>query len=147
MTWWPISTVTSVDRYNYTKFELEKMDDKFNYGRNCLKAWTPENPHTNIPRAVYGDPNGNSRVSDRFIERGDYFRLNNLQIGYNLPATVCSKLGISNLRLYVGGNRLFTITGYSGYDPSTMGGISSMGTDYAASPLCRTFMAGLKFGF
>ncbi|CAK7021165.1 MAG: TonB-dependent receptor P3 [Bacteroides rodentium] len=136
-----------VDRYNYTKFELERMDDKFNYGRNCLNAWTPENTHTNIPRAVYGDPNNNRRVSDRFIERGDYFRLNNLQIGYNLPATVCSKLGISNLRLYVGGNRLFTITGYSGYDPSTMGGIDSMGTDYAASPLCRTFMAGLKFGF
>lgn len=93
------------------------MDTKFNYGRNALKAWTPENPNTNIPRAVYGDPNKNARTSDRFIERGDFFRLNNLQLGYNLPATVCGKLGISNLRFYVGGTRIFTITGYSGYDP------------------------------
>lgn len=136
-----------VDRYNYTKYQLERMDTKFNYGRNALKAWTPENPNTNIPRAVYGDPNKNARTSDRFIERGDFFRLNNLQLGYNLPATVCGKLGISNLRFYVGGTRIFTITGYSGYDPSTNGGIDRMGYDYASSPLCRTFMAGIKFGF
>ena len=136
-----------VDRYNYTKYQLERMDTKFNYGRNALKAWTPENPNTNIPRAVYGDPNKNARTSDRFIERGDFFRLNNLQLGYNLPATVCGKLGISNLRFYVGGTRIFTITGYSGYDPSTNGGIDRMGYDYASSPLCRTFIAGIKFGF
>ncbi len=136
-----------VDRYNYTKYQLERMDTKFNYGRNALKAWTPDNPKTNIPRAVYGDPNQNSRTSDRFIERGDFFRLNNLQLGYNLPTTVCGKLGISNLRFYVGGTRLFTITGYSGYDPSTNGGIDRMGYDYASSPLCRTLMAGVKFGF
>lgn len=136
-----------VDRYNYTKYQLERMDTKFNYGRNALKAWTPENPNTNIPRAVYGDPNKNARTSDRFIERGDFFRLNNLQLGYNLPSTVCGKLGISNLRFYVGGTRIFTITGYSGYDPSTNGGIDRMGYDYASSPLCRTFMAGIKFGF
>lgn len=136
-----------VDRYNYTKYQLERMDTKFNYGRNALRAWTPEHPNTDIPRAVYGDPNGNIRTSDRFIERGDFFRLNNLQIGYNLPSKICNKIGLNNCRVYIGGTRIFTITGYKGYDPSTNGGIDRMGYDYASSPLSRTFMAGLKFGF
>ena len=136
-----------VDRYNYTKYQLERMDTKFNYGRNALKAWTPDEPQHQHSTALRRDPNKNARTSDRFIERGDFFRLNNLQLGYNLPATVCGKLGISNLRFYVGGTRIFTITGYSGYDPSTNGGIDRMGYDYASSPLCRTFMAGIKFGF
>lgn len=109
-----------------------------------MDSGEPQHQHSTC---VYGDPNKNARTSDRFIERGDFFRLNNLQLGYNLPATVCGKLGISNLRFYVGGTRIFTITGYSGYDPSTNGGIDRMGYDYASSPLCRTFMAGIKFGF
>lgn len=136
-----------VKRYNYSKYVLEKMDGVFNYGKNCLNAWTPENTDTDIPRAVQGDPNGNSRISDRFIENGDYLRLNNFQIGYNLPSNICKKLKIGFLRVYVGGTRLFTITGYSGYDPSTGATVGRIGYDYAAAPLCRTYMAGIKFGF
>lgn len=52
-------------RYNYTKYQLERMDHVFNYGKNALNAWTPENPDTDIPRAVSGDPNKNSRTSTR----------------------------------------------------------------------------------
>lgn len=105
-------------RYNYTKYQLERMDHVFNYGKNALNAWTPENPDTDIPRAVSGDPNKNSRTSTRFVENGDYLRLNNLQIGYNLPVKYCKKMGLSNLRIYVGATRLFTITNYKGYDSS-----------------------------
>lgn len=136
-----------VKRYNYTKYYLQKMDSNFNYGRDCLNAWTPENTNTDIPRAVQGDPNGNARISDRFIENGDYMRLNNLQLGYNLPDKICKQWGISNLRFYIGGTHLFTITGYKGYDPSTGSTVGQMGVDYASSPLSRTYMAGIKFGF
>lgn len=136
-----------VKRYNYTKYYLEKMDSNFNYGRDCINAWTPENTNTDIPRAVQGDPNGNARISDRFIENGSFLRLNNLQLGYNLPAKICKQWGISNLRFYIGGTRLLTITGYKGYDPSTGSAAGEMGVDYAASPLSRTYMAGIKFGF
>lgn len=137
-----------VKRHNYTKYYLQRMDQNFNYGKDCVNAWTPENPNTDIPRAVQGDPNGNSRLaSDRFVENGDYLRLNNLQLGYNLPKKACTKLGISNLRFYVGATRLFTITGYKGYDPSTGSTVGEMGVDYASSPLSRTYMAGIKFGF
>lgn len=136
-----------VKRYNYTKYQMQRMDQNFNYGKECVNAWTPEHPNTDIPRAVQGDPNGNSRISDRFIENGDYLRLNNLQLGYNLPTKLCKQLGISNLRFYIGGTRLFTITGYKGYDPSTGSSAGQMGVDYASSPLSRTYMAGIKFGF
>ncbi|MGN0048829.1 MAG: SusC/RagA family TonB-linked outer membrane protein [Bacteroides sp.] len=136
-----------VKRYNYTKYQMQRMDQNFNYGQECVNAWTPENPNTDIPRAVQGDPNGNSRISDRFIENGDYLRLNNLQLGYNLPTKLCKQWGINNLRFYIGGTRLFTITGYKGYDPSTGSAVGQMGVDYASSPLSRTYMAGIKFGF
>jgi len=136
-----------VKRYNYTKFQLQRMDQVFNYGKDALNAWTPENTNTDVPRAVQGDPNKNNRVSDRFVENGDYLRLNNLQLGYNLPASICHNLGISNLRVYIGGERLFTITGYKGYDPSTGSTVGRIGYDYASTPLSRTYMAGVKFSF
>ena len=142
-----------VTKYNYTKFQLQRMDQVFNYGKDALNAWTPTNTNTDIPRAVQGDPNGNTRVSDRFIENGDFLTLNNLQIGYNLSPGLCKTLNISNLRIFVAATRLFTITNYSGYDPTVGTNVNSdgsarfMGVDYAIYPLSRTFMVGVKFGF
>ena len=122
---------------------LVVMKDESQY----VAPWTPENTDTDVPRAVQGDPNKNNRVSDRYVENGDYLRLNNLQLGYNLPASTCHSLGISNLRVYIGGERLFTITGYKGYDPSTGSTVGRIGYDYASTPLSRTYMAGIKFSF
>ena len=136
-----------VKRYNYTKFQLQRMDQVFNYGKDALKAWTPQNTDTDVPRAVQGDPNKNNRVSDRFVENGDFLRLNNLQLGYNLPSDICKKIGISNFRFYIGGNRLLTFTKYKGYDPSTGSTVGQIGYDYASTPLSRSYMAGIKFGF
>lgn len=136
-----------VKRYNYTKFQLQRMDQVFNYGKDALKAWTPQNTDTDVPRAVQGDPNKNNRVSDRFVENGDFLRLNNLQLGYNLPSDICKRLGISNFRFYIGGNRLLTFTKYKGYDPSTGSTVGRIGYDYASTPLSRSYMAGIKFGF
>ena len=136
-----------VKRYNYTKYQLQRMDQVFNYGKDALRAWTQENTDTDVPRAVQGDPNQNRRVSDRFIENGGYFRLNNLQIGYNVPSDICKKLKIASLRVYVGGTRLLTFTKYKGYDPSTGSTVGQIGYDYASTPLSRTYMAGVKFSF
>lgn len=136
-----------VKRFNGTKYQLQRMDKVFNYGKDALRAWTPENKNTDVPRAVQGDPNGNNAVSNRFIENGNFLRLNNLQLGYNAPASFCKKLGLSSLRVYIGGTRLLTFTKYKGYDPSTGATVGTMGYDYGAIPLCRTYMAGLKFSF
>lgn len=134
-------------RYNYTKFQLQRMDQVFNYGKDALDSWRPENPDTDIPRAVVGDPNGNNRISDRFVENGDFLTLNNLQIGYNLPARICKQAGISQARIYAGARRLFTLTRYTGYDVSTGASNGSMGVDYGGYPLYRTYTIGIKFGF
>lgn len=143
-----------VKRYNGMKLQLQRMDKNFNYGKDALNSWRPDNTDTDIPRAVIGDPNGNIKVSDRFVENGDYLRLNNLQIGYNLPTKLCQQLKIQNLRVYIGGNRLFTITGYKGYDPGTGAtaktsdtDYSFQGYDYAQYPLSRSYTIGFKLGF
>ena len=136
-----------VKRYNYTKYQLQRMDQVFNSGKDALRAWTPTNTNTDVPRAVQGDPNKNGRSSDRFIENGGFLRLNNLQLGYNAPASFCKKLGLASLRVYIGGTRLLTFTKYKGYDPSTGATVGRIGYDYASTPLSRTYMAGLKFSF
>lgn len=136
-----------VKRFNYMKRQLQRMDKNFNYGKDGLLAWTPENTNTDIPRAVIGDPNGNIRISDRFVENGDYLRLNNLQIGYNLPASLKEKLNVNDLRIYAGATRLFTLTKYKGYDPGTGSETGKMGVDDAIYPLSRTFMMGIRVGF
>ena len=95
---------------------------------------------------VYGSMQ-TKRYDVENIQVGDYVRLNNLQLGYNLPSKVCKHLGISNLRVYIGGSRLFTITRYDGYDPAVGADVGLMGVDEAIYPLSRTYMAGLNFVF
>ena len=84
--------------------------------------------------------------SDRFLEKGDYFRLQTLSIGYTFK-----KLGdwLQSLQIYATCNNVFTITGYKGLDPEVnMGGIQP-GVDFRWSnyPHTRTFMAGARINF
>lgn len=132
-------------RYNmHREDQMHSASVKFNAPREMLNAWTSERPDSNIPRLVVGDPNENFvKYSDYFLENGNYLRLNNLQLGYNLPRSACKSLKINNLRVYLAATRLFTLTSYSGYDPST----GSLGVDSSIYPLSRSYMLGLKFGF
>lgn len=132
-------------RYNmHRSDQFHSATVKFNGPKELLGAWTVDNPTSDIPRVVVGDPNENfTKYSDYFLENGNYLRLNNLQIGYNLPKSACNTLRLNNLRIYLAASRLFTITSYSGYDPS----VGSMGVDSSIYPLSRSYMLGLKFGF
>ncbi len=117
---------------------------------DALNFWTPTNTATNVPRPVIGDPNANNRDSDRFVENGTYLRMQNFQLGYNVPTSVLNKIkGISNLRLYVSGQNVFLISGYKGFDPdfNSNDGSFSRGYDYGSYPNPRTFMAGVQVGF
>lgn len=128
-----------VQRYNYTRNAAEAMNG---YGRNVftsvLNAWTPENHSTTMPRAVYNDPAGNSRFSDRFVENAGFLRLQNLQIGYTIPRSLLNKTAgaIQALRVYVTGVNLFTITDYSGVDPEN-----------DLYPTTRQYVFGVKASF
>jgi hypothetical protein len=134
--------------FNGVKYITESMKEYRNYSANALNAWTPQNKNTDVPRAVKDDPNGNSRVSDRFVEDGSYFRLKTLQVGYSLPASLLSKVKVDALRLYVGANNVFTITNYSGYSPEIVGGnIYNRGIDFGAYPLFRNINFGVELKF
>ncbi|RYC67754.1 MULTISPECIES: SusC/RagA family TonB-linked outer membrane protein [Spirosoma] len=139
--------------YNGTKVLTEGMLRLFNAGTGVLNAWTPENTNTDIPRAVSGDPNGNTRTSDRFLEDGSYLRLKNLSLGYNLPGGMLqswSRGTLSRARLYVSTTNLLTFTKYTGYDPevgSRANATLTNGVDYGQFPQARTMTIGLQLGF
>lgn len=141
--------------YNGVKVIEQGMLRLFNSGTDVLRAWTPTNTNTDVPRAVDGDPNGNSRTSDRFIEDGSYLRLKNLSIGYSVPAGALqafSRGTLSRARVYVASSNLLTFTKYTGYDPEigTRTGSNSTltnGIDYGQFPQARTLMVGLQLGF
>ncbi|WP_288205698.1 TonB-dependent receptor [uncultured Parabacteroides sp.] len=89
---------------------------------------------------------GAGPMSTRFVEDGSYIRLKNLTFGYTLPKSITSKWGISNLRFYLSGQNLFTITGYSGYDPevSSRTGNYNLGFDGGSYPSVRSYTFGLN---
>lgn len=139
--------------YNGTKVLGQGMLRLFGAQTEVLDAWTPDNTNTDVPRAVSGDPNQNSRTSDRFIEDGSYLRLKNLSIGFSLPPSVLQSLTkntINRLRIYVSSQNLLTITKYSGYDPeigTRNGNTLTNGIDYGQFPSARTVLAGVQVGF
>jgi TonB-dependent starch-binding outer membrane protein SusC len=143
--------------YNGTKVLGQGMLRLFGAQTDVLRAWTPTNTNTDVPRAVNSDPNQNSRTSDRFVENGSYLRLKNISIGYTLPTNVAqdmTKGTLKKMRVYVSAQNLITITNYSGYDPeignryqNSTGNTLINGIDYGQFPSPRTVMAGLQIGF
>ena len=143
--------------YNGTKVLGQGMLRLFNSETDVLNAWTPQNTNTDIPRAVSGDPNQNTRTSNRFVEDGSYMRLKNISIGYSIPSGTAQALtggALKKLRVYVSAQNLLTITNYSGYDPeignryqNSAGNTLINGIDYGQFPSPRTVMAGLQVGF
>lgn len=119
-----------------------------NHSTEMLNFWTPTNTNTNIPRPIIGDPNGNGRFSDRFVEDGSYLKLQNAQIGYNLPEAIANKTHVfKTLRAYVSGQNILTFSKYWGYDPDFISdGLFSRGYDYGSFPNPRTIMVGLQIG-
>ena len=114
-----------------------------NHHIDMVDYWTPQNTDTNIPRPVIGDPNGNNRVSDRFIEDGSYIKLQNIQLGYTIPLS--EELFIKRARVYLTGQNVWTISGYRGYDPDFISdGLFARGFARGSFPNPRTFAVGLE---
>ena len=134
--------------YNGNKYFYEGMNSKSNMLKSTLNAWTPDNRNTDVPRAVYQDPNGNMKESDRFLENGDFVRLRQAQLGYTLPKSLMQKFYIEKLRFYVSGENLFTITGYDGIDPEfSRASVLNTGVDKLIYPFTRSFTVGAQLTF
>jgi len=134
--------------FNNTKYWLERMDETTNLPKN-LVPWTPQNLSTTTPRALIGPNDNTLSYSDRWVEKGDYVRLKNLQFGYNFPKAIVKQTKlIESCRLYAGVQNLFTITGYSGFDPEISGGdIFGKGNDDGHFPPVRSMNIGLQISF
>lgn len=132
--------------YNGTKLLLYREQNNIkNFSADLLDAWTPSNRDTSVPRVTMLNPNGNDRPSDYFLEDGSYLRLRNVQVGYNLGAV--NKL-FTSARVYMAAENLFTITGYSGYDPGNTGYQQfSRGLDVGLYPLARNLIMGVQLKF
>ena len=115
-------------------------------------SWTPDNPDAKYPMLSQNDQYSNL-YSDFYVEDGSYVRLRNLQIGFTMPKMAW----FQNIRIYIQGQNLFTITGYEGLDPelpgiSTSGSAGNqtdqaMGIDYGSYPANRVFSIGINATF
>jgi len=131
------------DVYNYQRSQLESGIDYSNQSTAMLSRWTAEGQITNQPKAVYGDPMGNARFSDRWIEDGSYIRLKTLSLSY----TVALKSNvIEGFSVWVSANNLLTFTKYLGPDPefSTQNSVLFQGVDAGLVPLSKSYYLGLK---
>lgn len=108
------------------------------------------NPNTTMPRATSTNPNNNTRISDRYVEDGSYMRIQNISLGYVLPARYGAQIGLTRLRLYASIQNLYTFTNYSGYD-AEIGQYNQnpllMGVDNGRYPLPRIYTLGLNVDF
>ena len=129
--------------WNGVRASHESMNSTYNQLATTLERWTGEGSSYSMPRAIYADPNNNSRASTRWLEDGAYAKLKNLTFGYTLPEKWIRKAKMKALRLYVSLDNLCTITNYSGLDPEA--GLS--GLDYGVYPSARTYMFGVSVKF
>ncbi len=112
-------------------------------------SWTPSNTDATVPKASnISNFSTNTQSTSYYVEDGSFFRLKNLQIGYTLPSDVTKNIGLSNVRFYVQGTNLFTITNYTGLDADLNNGSdTNFGVDLGNYPLVKQLLLGLNVGF
>ena len=131
--------------FNYIRYQNEKMTDISNQSITTLRRWSYEGQDTDMPRALWGDPMGNSDFSSRWIEDGSYIRWKTVTLSY---ARTTDFLVFKNFSVYASGINLLTFTRYLGYDPEFSASVNTaqQGVDYGLMPQARTFLLGVKLG-
>ncbi|MHA4808079.1 SusC/RagA family TonB-linked outer membrane protein [Flavitalea flava] len=147
-----ISGVSGLKILNGTKLNTQSMSTGHNGSTALLNRWKKPGDVAALPRVGQNATgNGNLRPSDWWLEDGSYLRMRNITIGYSLPARLLSGFAegsFRTVRLYIAAQNLFTITGYTGYDPEVGGNyLFARGIDLGQVPQQRTFLAGLQLGF
>ena len=115
---------------------------------DLLKAWTPENPSTTVPRYYYKTAGSitNDMFSSRYLQNGAYWKISNVELGYNLPDKWFRDV-ISGVRVYVSGQNLATLSKYRGYNIDFAGGTFTPGYNYCSYPTPMTVMFGVNLSF
>lgn len=121
----------------------------FNNGAGVTKewatdSWTPSNPHARLP--ILTTPTGapeNYQASTFWLKDGSYLRLKNIQLKYNLPDKIASKLTMSRVYLFINGENLVTFTKFKDFDPEK----SVTGDSFYEYPSLKTFSFGVNVNF
>ena len=126
---------------------LRRLDiNNSNWQTVALSRWTGDGTSNTYPRLTSNDTNENfGKMSDFYLEKGDYLRLKVVQFGYSLPNNIVSKIGANKLRFYLSAENLLTLTKYTGYDPEIGGGV--FGIDKGVYPQARSYMLGVQLQF
>lgn len=130
--------------YNLARWSLENPVG----GRNLLAGATDRYSSTNTSgtfQIAAGSSGGRLPLSDRYLEDGSFLRCKNIALGYTFHVK-----GISNLRAYVSGNNIFTVTSYTGFDPevgSFGNSNTQFGVDNIVYPASRSFLVGAQITF
>ncbi|MDR0429266.1 MAG: TonB-dependent receptor [Tannerellaceae bacterium] len=139
-------------------FNMQRINMEWNRSIDALNRWTTNNTNTDVPRnGFYYITSGGGFTNDHFIENASYLRLKNLTLGYTIPF----KKVVSSCRIYFSAENLFTVTGYSGWDPevdtkaydasanngSMQTANAGAGLDFNSYPSMRTYTFGLNVTF
>lgn len=131
------------DVYNYMRSQLESGSRFMNQTTAMTRRWQTEGQVTDMPKATFQDPMGNSRFSDRWIEDGSYLRLKTVQLTYTLPM---HSTFFQGFQFWIQGNNLLTFTKYLGSDPefAATSSVLGQGIDTGMLPQSRSIVAGVK---
>lgn len=166
---WDIATffygVQGNDLFEATRYFTDFPSFDGAKSTRLLDAWSPTNTSSQIPSAYTGASDLEYASSSYYVQKGSFFRMKNIQIGYSIPTAKAfgPKSGISRMRVYVSATNLFTITKYTGLDPevsqtrdasASVGGagapadtFSALGVDKGIYPSPRQFLIGINVGF
>ncbi len=130
------------DIYNYLRYQLESGSTMYNQTTAMLNRWTSNGQQTDMPKAVFGDPMGNSTFSDRWIEDGSYLRLKTLTLSYDMPLNLSFLPGI---KVWASVNNLLTWSKYLGSDPesSISNAVLYQGIDAGLTPQSKSYYFGV----
>jgi TonB-linked SusC/RagA family outer membrane protein len=133
------------DVYNYTRSQIESMKGFENQTPSVANRWRTQGQITEVPRASLGDPMGNARFSDRWIEDGSYLRLRTISFTYDLPVKTEK---VKYITVYISGNNVLTFTRYLGYDPefSSSNNVVLQGIDTSMTPQYKSLLMGVRIG-
>jgi TonB-linked SusC/RagA family outer membrane protein len=120
--------------------------DPYNWEKHVLGAWTGPGTSNTEPIASYG---GNNYLpSDKFIQDGSFTRLRNVTLGYTLPSGLTRKIAVSQIRIYIKGSNIYTLTKFTGYTPEIgSSDVLSNGIDYGTYPITSVYSFGINLTF
>ncbi len=132
--------------YNQSRAFIES--DGAYFGTNYIadyvgNYWTTPGQEAKYPKPLNGGNKSSSSISTRYLEDASFLRLRNVVLGYSLPSRILTRTGLRNVKVYVQGQNLFTITNYSGFDPEAL----LSGNEFFRYPVGRSYSGGIELTF